>query len=61
MTEPTAKASSHSESYKALFQSVFPSLVQELTEGGLNNPEISDGVKHLREVLNYNVPHGMLV
>lgn len=61
MAQSTAKALSHSESYKALFRSVFPSLVQELTEDGLNNPEILDGVKHLREVLNFNVPHGVLV
>ena len=51
MSEPAAKrAPSHSESYRGLFQSVFPTLVQELTEGGIKNPEISDGIQHLREV-----------
>ena len=51
MSEPAAKrAPSHSESYKGLFQSVFPTLVKELTEGGIKNPEISDGIQHLREV-----------
>ncbi len=61
MTDSTTKAPSYSESYKALFLSVFPSLVQELTEDGLNNPEIADGVQHLKEVLDFNVPHGAFV
>lgn len=59
MSEPAAKRPSHSESYKGLFHSVFPGLVKELTEDGLSNPEIADGVKHLKEVLNFNVPNGM--
>lgn len=51
MSEPAAKrAPSHSESYRGLFQSVFPTLVKELTEEGLKNPEISDGIQHLKEV-----------
>ncbi len=59
MSEPAAKRPSHSESYKGLFHCVFPGLVKELTEDGLSNPEIADGVKHLKEVLNFNVPNGM--
>lgn len=52
MAEPEAKRiPSHSESYKGLFQSVFPTLVTELTEDGLNDVQISDGIKHLHKVM----------
>ncbi len=50
-TEPQAKKpSSHSEGYRGLFMAVFHDLVKELTEDGLKNPEISDGIQHLQEV-----------
>ena len=51
--EPEAKKAkvSHSESYKPLFKTVFPELVKELTEDGLQDPEISDGVQHLQRVI----------
>ncbi len=49
--EPQAKKpSSHSESYRGLFMLVFHDLMKELTEEGLKNPEISDGIQHLQEV-----------
>lgn len=53
-SEPSAKKAkvSHSESYKGLFKTVFPELVKELTEKDLNDPEISDGIRHLQEVKN---------
>lgn len=41
---------SSSEDYKDAFHRMFPDLVKELTEDGLKNPEISDGVQHLRDV-----------
>lgn len=41
---------SHSHSYKDAFKQVFPDLVKELTEGGLNDSEISDGIRHLERV-----------
>jgi len=49
---PPAKqrAISHSESYREKFQAVFPELLKELTEDGLKNPEIADGIRHLQEV-----------
>lgn len=43
-------AKSFSENYKALFKEKFPELVQELTEDGLKDPEISDGIMHLQKV-----------
>lgn len=45
---------SFSESYKVLFKETFPELVRELTEDGLENPEISDGILHLQKVSSYN-------
>ena len=52
--EPGAKkaklSQSHSENYKPLFKTVFPELVKELTEEGLADPEISDGIQHLQSV-----------
>jgi hypothetical protein len=39
-----------SHSYKDAFKQVFPELVKELTEEGLNDPEISDGIRHLQRV-----------
>lgn len=58
--EPPVKErpSSYSEGYKSLFMSVFPDLVREQTENGLKDPAISDGIRHLQEVMNYNVPGG---
>ena len=49
---PPAKqrAISHSESYRGKFQAVFQELLKELTEDGLKNPEIADGIRHLQEV-----------
>ena len=41
---------SSSENYKDAFHRMFPDLVKELTEDGLKDPEISDGVQHLRDV-----------
>lgn len=41
---------SHSESYREKFHKVFPVLVKELTEDGLKNPEIADGIRHLQDV-----------
>ena len=44
------RAQSHSEGYKGKFKAVFQDLLQELTDGGLKNPEVSDGIQHLQEV-----------
>ena len=44
------KPSSHSEGYCELFKAAFHDLVKELTEDGLKNPEIADGVQHLQDV-----------
>jgi len=41
---------SHSESYREKFQAFFPELLKELTEDGLKNPGIADGIRHLQEV-----------
>ena len=41
---------SHSHGYKEAFEKMFPMLVQDLTIEGLNDPEISDVMQHLREV-----------
>ena len=55
MSEQEAKRStSVSEGYKGLFQAIFPDLVKELTEDGLKDPEISDGIRHLQEVSTCN-------
>ena len=48
--EPPQKRTIRSEGYRALFMSVFPELVSELTEEGLKNTEISVGIQHLKEV-----------
>ena len=49
-TEPPEKRATRSEGYRALFMDVFPELVRELTEDGLQNAEISVGIQHLKEV-----------
>ena len=49
-TSSQQQAISHSESYREKFHKVFPVLVKELTEDGLNNPEIADGIRHLQDV-----------
>ena len=50
-SDKKAKVSlSHSHSYKEAFKKVFPELVKELTEEGVNDPEISDGMRHLERV-----------
>lgn len=49
-----------SDNYRSKFMSVFPDLVEELTNDG-SNAETSDGIEHLKKVLNYNVPGGELV
>lgn len=48
---------SHSHDYKEAFEKMFPKLVQDLIREGLNDPEISDGMKHLRKVC-WLRPHG---
>ncbi len=51
--EATAKEKlphSFSDSYKEAFKNAFPELVKDLTEDGLNDPEISDGIRHLQRV-----------
>lgn len=48
----------YAESYRERFMSVFPELVKQLTDEGLQNNEIRDGIKHLKQVLEYNVPKG---
>ena len=48
--EPPQKRPTRSEGYRSLFMSVFPELVSELTDEGLENPEISVGIQHLKEV-----------
>ena len=50
MQNGAVKSGSHSESYKPLFKTVFPDLVKELTDEGLQDPEISDGIRHLQGV-----------
>ena len=50
---------SHSESYKNSFKALFPELVKELTEDGLCDTEISDGIRHLKTVMEYTVPGGV--
>ena len=49
-------SSKPSDGYKAAFHSKFPELVRELTEDGLKNPEISDGVQHLKDVRKHTIP-----
>ena len=46
-----------SDNYRSKFMTVFSDLVEELTEDD-NNQEITDGIQHLKKVLNYNVPGG---
>lgn len=59
MAKPASKRiPSYSESYKDMFFGVFPELVEELTADRLKNTEISDGLQHLKEVLEYNVMGG---
>ena len=41
----------HAEGYREKFLAVFPELVTELTRDGLGNPEIADGVEHMRKVI----------
>lgn len=48
--EPPEKRATRSEGYRSLFMDVFPQLVGELTEEGLQNTEISVGIQHLKEV-----------
>ena len=48
--EPPEKRANRSEGYRAQFMDVFPQLVGELTEDGLQNTEISVGIRHLKEV-----------
>jgi farnesyl diphosphate synthase len=57
-TQPPEKRATRSEGYRSLFMDVFPQLVEELTDDGVKNPEISVGIQHLKEVLEYNVPGG---
>ena len=45
-----AMAKSLSEGYKVLFKGKFQELVQELTEDGLKDSEVSDGIMHLQQV-----------
>ena len=47
---PTKRAVSLSEGYRRQFTAAFDGLVAELTEEGVKNPEISDGIQHLEEV-----------
>ena len=51
--EPPEKRATRSEGYRSLFMDVFPQLVGELTEEGLQNTEISVGIQHLKEVSLY--------
>ena len=48
--EPAEKRANVSEGYRGLFMDVFPELVGELTDEGLENTEISVGIRHLKEV-----------
>lgn len=52
--EPPEKRANRAEGYRALFMDVFPQLVGELTEEGLQNTEISVGIQHLKEVSGTN-------
>lgn len=47
--EPGGRAASHCEDHRARFLAAFEGLVKEVTEG-LENPEISDGIRHLEAV-----------
>lgn len=51
--EPSTKRSS--DEHKVAFHRVFPELVKELTEDGLKDPEISDGIQHLKDVSVYEL------
>ena len=55
--EPPQKRATRSEGYRPLFMSVFPELVSELTGEGLENPEISVGIQHLKEVCTCTTIH----
>ena len=46
----SSSSKSSAAGYKEAFHSAFPELVRELTEDGLKNEEISDGVQHLKDV-----------
>ena len=56
MSEPSSKGSKASDGNKEAFHNKFPELVRELTEDGLKNLEISDGIQHLKEVRCYREP-----
>ena len=55
--EASGKAS---DGYKDAFHSKFSELVRELTEDGIKNPEISDGIKHLKDVRKLKIPRRKL-
>jgi farnesyl diphosphate synthase len=48
----------YAEGHREKFMSVFTELTRELTQESLHDPEISDGIQHLKRVLEYNIPHG---
>ena len=50
MAEGEGKCKYYAESYREKFMSVFPELVKQLTDEGLQNNEIRDGIKHLKQV-----------
>ncbi|XP_019851306.1 PREDICTED: farnesyl pyrophosphate synthase-like [Amphimedon queenslandica] len=57
----STQASGHfAEKYRQNFLDLFPLLVEELTKEGQDSHQILDALKHLKEVLQYNVPHGKL-
>lgn len=45
-----------SDGSKDAFHSKFSELVRELTEDGIKNPEISDGIQHLKDVRKHKIP-----
>ena len=51
--EPPEKPATRSEGYRSLFMDVFPQLVGELTDDGLQNTEISVGIQHLKAVSHH--------
>ena len=60
MAVTTSDGQRASDNYRSKFMSVFPDLVEELTNND-SNGEIRDGIEHLKKVLNYNVPGGELL
>ena len=61
MSVPQPKRPSNSENYRGLFTAVFHDLVKQLTEEGLKNPEIADGIQHLQEVSLQSVKWAVLL